>query len=249
MHRPANILLAAVAVAALFAAAPAAQAQTQTGAPARTIFDATTLDLSADGSVKSAPDMATVTLGVTANAASAGAATQIEAQKMTATIAALKARGIEAKDIQTSGLSLNAQYDFPQNAPRKLTGYEASNRVTIVVRDLARTGAVIDAAVASGANGIDGVTFGLSNPKPLQDEARRKAVSALSDKAQLYATATGMRLSRLVNLTEGSDSAPGPQPMFKAMAARSMLAEAVTPVEGGQIEVRVTLSATYELTR
>ena len=247
MHRPANILLAAAAVAALFAAAPAAQAQAP--AAARTSFDATTLDLSAEGSVKAAPDMAAVTLGVTANAPTAGAACQAEAQKMTATIASLKARGVEAKDIQTSGLSLNAQYDFPQNAPRRLTGYEASNRVTIVVRDLARTGAVIDAAVASGANGIDGVSFGLSNPKPLQDEARRKAVADLSEKAQLYAGATGMRIARLINLTEGSDAAPSPRPMFKTMTARSMVAEAVTPVEGGQIEVQVTLSATYELGR
>lgn len=247
MHRPANILLAAVAAAALFSAAPSALAQASPSA--RTLFDATTLDLSAEGVVKAAPDMATVTLGVTANAPTASAASQSEAQKMAATIASLKARGIEAKDIQTSGLSLNAQYDFPQNAPRKLTGYEASNRVSVVVRDLARTGAVIDAAVASGANGIDGVGFGLSDPKPLQDEARRKAVANLSDKARLYAGATGLRIARLINLTEGSDSAPPPQPMFKAMAMRVRGADAETPIEGGQIEVRVTLSATYELAR
>ena len=103
--------------------------------------------------------------------------------------------------------------------------------------------------MASGANGIDGVSFGLSNPKPMQDDARLQAVVALRSKSQLYAFATGLRVLRLINLTEGSDGAPPPQPMFKAMAGRARIAEAVTPVEGGEIEVRVTLSATYELAR
>lgn len=241
--RTAPALLAAAALVALAPGLAAAQA----AAPQRTIFDTTTLDLGAEGVVKAAPDMATVTLGVTASAATAQAASQAEAQKMTAVVSALKARGIEARDIQTSGLSLNASYEFPQNAPRKLTGYEASNRVTIRVRDLARTGPVLDAVVASGANDIQGIAFGLSDPKPLQTEARLQAVSALTAKAQLYASATGMKIVRLVNLTEGSDGAPPPMPMFKAMSARAAAAEAVTPVEGGEIEVRATVTATYEL--
>lgn len=249
MTRHNRLALFAAACAVLATAAPLAAAQAQAPA-ARSAFDATTLDLAAEGVVKAAPDMATVTLGVTATAATASAASQAEAQKMAATLSALKARGIEARDIQTSGLSLNARYEFPQNQPRKLMGYEASNRVTIVVRDIARTGAVIDAAVAAGANGIDGVSFSLANPKPLQDEARRKAVAALTDKAQLYAGATGLRIQRLVNLTEGSEGPSQPMPMFKAVAARSMAMDsAPTPVEGGEVEVRVTVAATYELGR
>ena len=238
--------LALLAAACVALALPAA-AVAQVAAPApRSAFDATTLDLSGDGLARSAPDMATVTLGVTASAPTAAQASQVEAQRMTATIAALKARGLAAKDIQTSGLSLNASYEFPQNQPRRLVGYEASNRVTVTVRDLARTGAVIDGAVAAGANTIEGVAFGLADPKPMQAEARLQAVSDLQKKAQLYASAAGMRIVRLVNLTEGGGGSPPPVPKFKA-ARGMMAAPASTPVEAGELEVRATVSATYEL--
>ena len=234
----------AVAIAILLGTGAAA-AQT---AP-RTAFDATTLELSAEGVVKAAPDIAYITLGVTTTGPTAAAASLAERTRMAATVAALKARGIEAKDIQTSGLSLGAQYEFPQNAPRRLTGYQASNRVTIVVRALDRTGAAIDAAVSAGATDVEGISFDIADPKPLQDEARRRAVKALGDKAQLYASATSLRILRLVSLGETSGD-PRPQPMMKAaMFARSADAAPATSVEPGEVEVRASVNATYELGR
>ena len=245
-HALAPLALAPLALAlaaSLGTTAAAAQA-----VPPRTAFDATTLELSAEGVVKAAPDIAYVTLGVTTTGPTAAAASTAERTRMAATVAALKARGIEARDIQTSGLSLGAQYEFPQNAPRRLTGYQASNRVTIVVRALERTGAAIDAAVSAGATDVEGISFDIADPKPLQDEARRKAVKALGDKAQLYASATSLRIVRLVTLSETSGE-PRPQPMMKAaMFARSAAAPE-TSVEPGEVEVRASVNATYELGR
>jgi len=165
---------------------------------------------------------------------------------MTAAIAALKRAGIEARDIQTSTLNLNAQYAFPQNQERQLTGYEASNGVTITVRDLAKLGPALDAAVSAGANQVNGISFGLKDPRAAEDAARLDAVKALQAKAQLYAVATGYRIGRLVNLSEGGGYAPSPPRPMAVMALRKA---SDTPVEAGTLDVRVEVSALYELNR
>ena len=104
------------------------------------VFRATTLDISASGDVRVTPDMATITLGVNTQGSTAAAALQANATQMTKMVAALKQAGIADKDVQTSNLSLNAQYDYPQNQPPHLNGYQASNQVSIVVHDLKKVG-------------------------------------------------------------------------------------------------------------
>ena len=245
MHR---LLAPAATMAALLSLAPAAPALAQASpeAAADAMWRATTLNLSAYGEVKAAPDMATITLGVQTTAPSAARAMQDNARRMSQVTAALRGAGIEGKDIQTSGLNLNAQYDYQQNQPPRLTGYQASNDVTITVHDLARLGASIDAVVAAGANQINGVSFGLSDPKAAEDAARLKAVQALQAKAQLYAGATGYRIGRLVSLGESG----GYQPVRPlAMARMVAAAPAATPVEPGELTVRIDIAGLYELAR
>ena len=245
MHR---LLAPAATMAALLSLAPAAPALAQASpeAAADAMWRATTLNLSAYGEVKAAPDMATITLGVQTTAPSAARAMQDNARRMSQVTAALRGAGIEGKDIQTSGLNLNAQYDYQQNQPPRLTGYQASNDVTITVHDLARLGASIDAVVAAGANQINGVSFGLSDPKAAEDAARLKAVQALQAKAQLYAGATGYRIGRLVSLGESG----GYQPVRPlAMARMVAAAPAATPVEPGELTVRIDINGLYELAR
>ena len=215
-------------------------------APADTMFQATTLALSAEGQVKAAPDMATITLGVQTIAPTAAGAMRQNRERMGSVIAALKAQGIEAKDIQTSNLNLSAQYAYEQNQAPKLTGYQASNDVTVTVRALSGLGAAVDAVTAAGVNQINGVSFGLSNPLAAENDARREAVKALGAKADLYAGATGYRVARLVTLSEGGGYQPQPRPMM-AMAFRAE--KASTPVEPGELTVRIEVSATYELAR
>jgi len=228
------------------AAVPAAQAQTATPA-AETMFRATTLNLAAHGETRVAPDMATITLGVQVEAPTAQAAMQQNARQMTQVIAALKKAGIAERDIQTSGLNLNPQYVYEQNVPPKLSGYQASNQVTIRVNDLARLGAAVDATVSAGANQVHGISFGLKDPTAAENAAREEAVKALAAKAELYARATGHRVARLVSLSEGGGYSP--QPPMPVMAMARMEKDASTPVSGGELSVRVDVTGLYELAK
>lgn len=228
------------------AAVPAAQAQTATPA-AETMFRATTLNLAAHGETRVAPDMATITLGVQVEAPTAQAAMQQNARQMTQVIAALKKAGIAERDIQTSGLNLNPQYVYEQNVPPKLSGYQASNQVTIRVNDLARLGAAVDATVSAGANQVHGISFGLKDPTAAENAAREEAVKALAAKAELYARATGHRVARLVSLSEGGGYTP--QPPMPVMAMARMEKDASTPVSGGELSVRVDVTGLYELAK
>ncbi len=244
-------LARAAAIGALLAtSALSAQAQQTAPAPAAdSMFRATTLNLSAFGEVRTAPDMATITLGVQTEAKTAQEAMRANAQRMSQVVASLRAQGIAERDIQTSSLNLNPQYRYQENKPPELIGYQASNNVTIRVMDLARIGAALDAAVSVGANNIHGISFGLRDPAVIEDEARRKAATALGAKANLYAGATGHRVGRLVTLSEGGGySPPPPMPMLQ-MARGSFAKDESTPVSGGEIVVRIDINGMYELTR
>jgi uncharacterized protein YggE len=209
------------------------------------MFDATTLSLSAYGETKVIPDEATITLGVQTTASVAAQAMAENAARMTAVTAALHRAGVADKDIQTSNLSLNAQYVYAANEPAKLTGYQASNDVTIVVEDLSRLGPAVDAVTAAGANQINGISFGLKDSSAAEDQARLAAVKALRAKAELYAGATGYRVSRLVSLAEGGGYEPSPvQPLLMARAA-----VAKTPVAAGELTVRIDVNGLYELAK
>ncbi|MFN3522067.1 MAG: SIMPL domain-containing protein [Phenylobacterium sp.] len=228
------------------AAVPAAYAQTEAPA-AESMFRATTLNLAAYGETRVAPDMATITLGVQVEAPSAQEAMQQNARRMTQVIAALKKAGIAERDIQTSNLNLSPQYVYEQNTPPRLSGYQASNQVTIRVTDLARLGQAVDATVNAGANQIHGISFGLKDPTAAENAAREAAVKALAAKADLYARATGHRIQRLVSLSEGGGySAPPPMPV---MAMARMDKAESTPVSGGELTVRVDVNGLYELAR
>jgi len=234
-----GLAIALLSTTAVFAAPAAALAE---GDPA---FAATTLSLSAYGEARADPDMATITLGVETQGPTAADAMQANAAQMTRVVAALKKAGLEPRDLQTSNLSLNPQYVYEQNQPPKLTGYQASNQVTVTVRDLARLGPVVDAVVAAGATNVSNISFGLANPVSAENTARIAAVKALQDKASLYANATGYRINRLVNLSEGGGySVEPPRPKVFAMAAR---ADAATPVETGQVKVRVDITGLFEM--
>ncbi len=235
-------MLKPLILAAALAGAAAAPALAQED---RIAFQATTLRLSATGEAHAAPDIASINLGVQTEAPSAAEALRQNRVQMTATIAALKAQGVLAKDIQTSGLNLNPQYVFHDNE-RKLTGYQASNTVTIIVRDLTRLGATVDAVVAAGANQVNGVSFSLSDPEHAEDDARRAAVKALQAKAALYAEAAGYHIERLVSLSDTAIEPNGIRPvMVTAMRAKA----GPTPTEPGELDVTANVSAVYELKR
>lgn len=233
---------------AVTAAVPAALAQAAPPA-ADTMFRATTLNLSAYGETKVAPDMATITLGVMTEGKTAAEAMQANAARMNAVVASLRKAGIPDKDIQTSNLNLNPQYRYQENQPPVLVGYQASNNVTVTVTDLKRLGPAVDATVNAGANQVHGISFGLSDPTGAENAAREAAVKALAAKADLYAKATGYRISRLVSLSEGGGYAPQPPMPMVAYAAKREMADAGTSISAGEMKVRIDISGLYELAR
>jgi uncharacterized protein YggE len=172
---------------------------------------------------------------------------------MTAVIAAIRAQGVAERDIQTSGLDVQPQYTFnrgpngQEQGPPRITAYQVSNQVTVLVRDLSKLGPTVDAVVGSGANQVNGISFGLANADARADEARRQAVDNVRRKAELYAQAAGLRVARLVTLSESGGYTPRPPVMMmrEAMAA----SDASTPVQPGQVGVRVDVTAVYELAR
>jgi uncharacterized protein YggE len=242
-----TILAGALSLVLAAAAAPHALAQTAPeGGASAAAFRATTLRLTAEGETKIVPDMATISLGVSNEAATAGSALQENAQEMAKVVAALRAAGIAERDIRTSQLSVNPQYAYKPNEPAQLTGYRAANQVTVTVRDLTRLGPTVDACVRAGANTVHGISFGLIDPSAAEDQARLAAVKALQAKAELYATATGYHVLRLVSLSEGGGGALPPLPV--PMAAVRM-DKASSPVSPGEETVRIEVDGVFELAR
>jgi uncharacterized protein YggE len=210
-------------------------------------FGSTTLSLGAYGETKIAPDMASINLGVTNTASTAAKAMSDNDGQMAKVMAALRAGGVAAKDIRTSGLSVNPQYAYEQGQPPRLTGYQASDQLTVTVHDLARLGAAIDASVGAGATQVNGISFGLADPTAAENAARELAVRALQAKAELYARATGYRLSRLVSLNEGATE--GVRPPTPILMAQSRVQALPTTVAPGELTIRIDISGLYELAR
>lgn len=208
--------------------------------------DMTTLDVSAEAQVKAAPDVVLISAGVMTSAPTAAAAMQQNAEAMTSVAAALKTAGVPEKDVQTSGISLNAQYAYADGQAPRVTGYQANNTVNVTLYDLKNAGKVIDSLVAEGANQINGPTFSVENPDAALDKARTEAVRKAAKRAETYAAAMGLKVKRLISVSEQQMMDSGPRPMM--MKAMAMDSAASTPVSPGQVSLGITVNAKYELT-
>lgn len=237
------------AIAAMTAAI--AMMATQTGALAQSanaMPTPSTLNLNVNSNVKKAPDMATISAGVVTQARTAKAAMDDNARRMTAAFAALKAAGIAERDMQTSGINLSPQYNYVANQRPTIKGYEVSNRVTVRIRRLDNIGPVMDALVAQGVNEINGPNFGLDNPEAELDTARTQAMATAMRRAELYATASGMRVKRVITINEsGGYEPPQPRPMMMARAVMADAAAPETPVAPGEVTLSIQLNVQFEL--
>lgn len=204
----------------------------------------TRLDVVARGEVNRVPDIATVSTGVTTRAATASAAISEAASRMAAIRAELKRSGIADRDIQTSNLSLNPQYAYAEGRAPRLTGYEASNQLSVRFRNIADSGKVIDALVRAGANQINGPNLSIEDPQSALDEARASAVARGRAEAALYARALGMRVVRVVSVSEGGGNYPVPPPMPVMMSAERSSDSKIDP---GEQKLSVALMMTFEL--
>jgi uncharacterized protein YggE len=226
------------AVAAFPSAAAAQQSSiTQTIAGTR-------LDINATGEVTRVPAIAVISAGVVSRAPTATGALQDSANRMNRVLAALKTAGVADRDVQTSNVSLNPEYRYPQNQAPQLVAYTASNSITVRFRDIRNAGKILDALVREGANQINGPTLTIDKPEAALDEARAKAIAIGRARADLYARSLGMRVVRVVSVDESGGSYPVPPPMpVMARAYES----AQTKIEPGEQKLQVNLAMVFEL--
>jgi len=236
-------LLTALALGS--AAIPASTiAQTVATVP---VLSGTRLDVNATGEVSRVPDLAIISAGVQTLQPTATGAIEENAARMERVRAALKRAGIADRDIQTSTISLNPEYRYAENQPPRLTGYRASNNVNVKFRDLKRTGAILDALVAEGANQLNGPSLTIDKPESAYDEARVKAIAAGQARAELYARALGKRIVRILSVSESGAFVPPPMPYAMRDGAQAASAVAKTEIDPGTQELSVSVSMSFEL--
>jgi hypothetical protein len=221
---------------------PAAAQEVAVARPA----NGTRLDISATGSVSRVPDLAIISAGVVTKAATASGAIASNAARMERVRAALKRAGIAERDIQTSSISLNPDYRYENNQPPVLTGYQASNNVSIRFHDIRNSGTILDALVAEGANQINGPSLTIDKPEAAYDEARTKALATGRARAELYARSLGKRVARLLSITEGGN-VNRPMPYAADGIAVSGSRVAKTEIDPGSQDLEITLGMSFEL--
>jgi hypothetical protein len=192
-----------------------------------------------EATIAVAPDTAMMRIGVSSQDKTAREASEANARQMTAVLNAMKNAGVGDRDIQTSRLSLQPQYDPNKGGTARLTGFQASNQVTVRIRDIDKLPNVLDRAIAAGANEMSGIEFVVSEQSKLLDQARDDAIADARRKAELYAKAAGAKLGHVVSITE-EGSAPPPRPM------QAMRAGAV-PIAPGEQTLRAMVTVSYEL--
>ena len=238
-------MLAAASLAATAASATAANAQTPVTVEPMIPAAGTVLDVSAEGRTTRVPDVATIRAGVVSQAATAAAALSDNAQRMNRVLAALKKAGVAPRDIATASVGLSPQYRYAENQPPVITGYQATNSVSVRFRDVAKSGVILDALVGEGANQIDGPNLAIDQPDAALDEARADAVKRARARAELYARAAGMRVTRIVSITENGENAGSPNPPM--LMARASMAKDSTQIVVGEKDVTVNVSVRFLL--
>ena len=202
------------------------------------------ITVNGQGEVRIAPDQAGISLGVTTQAASAAEAMSQNGTQQTSVINALKEVGIEGSDIQTSGLTLSPMVDYGENGQNpKVTGYQASNMVTIRVKEVDRLGEILDKIVAAGANEINSINFTREDSAAAEDDARRAAVQDARHRAEILAEAAGLTLGPLLVMRDQPQPGGRPEPMMMKAA----MADQATPVEAGELSLTSSVEIVYAL--
>jgi uncharacterized protein len=241
MIRPAIALLAASALSIPAHTLAAAEIEIEASGPV--------VELNVFESVSVAPDIATIGAGVTSEAPTATAALQQNSAEMTKVIARIKALGVAEKDIQTTGINLNAMYDYNQETQRQVfRGYQVSNRVSVTLRKIEDTGRVLDALVAAGANDLNGPSFSIENDDAAKDSARKRAFERAQAQAKAYADMLGYDNAVVLAIAENIE-ARGPMPQMAEMRMNAAKADAPPPVQPGMVSTGISITIKYELVK
>jgi uncharacterized protein YggE len=206
--------------------------------------DPRTISTSGHGEVRAVPDMAEVRAGVTTTAPTAAQALAANSSRMQSVFAALRKMGVPEKNIQTTNFYISPQYtNGENNTPRRLTGYQVSNDVTVRLEDVGKVGGALDALVAAGANQMNGISFSIQNPAPVLERARAEAVADARTRAETYAKAAGVSLGTILSISEGGGEAP--RPVMYRMAPT--MAAAPPPIAAGEQSISADVAMVWEI--
>ncbi|MGB7418982.1 MAG: SIMPL domain-containing protein [Erythrobacter sp.] len=210
--------------------------------------DGPVIELSITETVDAEPDLVTIGAGVTTEAASAVAALRENSVQMRAVIDRILALGVAPDDVQTTGINLNAQYNYDRTNQRQIfRGYQASNRVSVKLREVEETGEVLDALVAAGATDLSGPDFSIEDDEAAKDEARSRAIARAQDRAQSYAALFGYDGVRVLSISETIRGSI-PRPVMRTAMVEEAAADISAPVQPGRVSTGVSISVKYEMT-
>src|SRR5260221_6368916 len=234
-------MLKSICASSLFVLVLAAPAAAQQAPPQGPPVIVTT----GEGVVKQAPDRAWVIIAAESRARTAQEAQKLDADAMTSVVEKIKAAGIAADAIQTTGYNLQPEFDYA-NGKQTLRGYVARNQVQVRVDVLTKLGDVITSSVGAGATGVSNIRFDLKDREAVERDALRRAVRDARARADAAASGAGVQIERGIRIDEQRDSSSlPPRPMAMTARGGAMMAESAVPVEAGEIEIRahVTLTA------
>ena len=195
-----------------------------------------------EGVVKRTPDRAWVSIATESRARTAREAQKLNADAMTSVLGRIKASGVPAEAIETSGYALQPEFDYANNR-QTLRGYVARNSVEVRVDDLPKLGGVLEAAVDAGANQVSGVRFDLKDRDVVEREAVKLAVADARARAEAAAAGAGMKVERVVRIEEERYASGPPRPM--AMMRESLqVTSGEPPISPGEIEIRASVTLT-----
>ena len=263
--RPILVIGAALAATRAFAQQPVAPAVTPLG------LSSALLSLTAEGQSRRTPDVAMFSAGVVTQGKTAAEAIAENSRRMDAVSAALRRAGIAPRDVQTATLSLQPRYSNPEReeqlrarqaresyvppaepAQPRIIGYEARNSVQVRVRRIGEMGGILDTLIAAGANQVDGPSFTIDQPAAALDEARTKALTTARERAELYARGAGMRVVRILSITEAGGYYPVQDIVVTGRSvgfAGAPPPPPATPVAPGELSLGVNVSVQFELAR
>lgn len=210
--------------------------------PAIADEDVRQITVTGEGRVNAAPDMAVLQLGVSREARKASDAMREASKAAAAVLAQVEKAGIEARDVQTANVSLSPRWQNDNNTAPRVVGYIASNDLTVRVRDLDSLGALMDGVVSDGANQMNGLSFDIAEPRPLQDQARQAAVADARSQAELLAQAAGVSLGVVMTISESGGFRP---PM--AMARGAMMDSSAVPIAAGELELNASVTIVFSI--
>lgn len=203
------------------------------------------ISVSGQGKVYAKPDVAILVLGVEDKGAKISDIVKVNTDKMNKIIKDVKDSGVDEKDIQTTQYSINPEYNWTEKGGRIFVGYILTQQITVKIRDFEKVGSILDKATSDGANAVGDLQFTIDNPEQVQAEARQKAIEQAKEKAKTIASQSGLKIVKLINVSEGGYY---PQPLYAKGAGIAVESANVAPdIQAGQMEIDSTVILTYRV--